>query len=113
MQRHNAGFVLLEAGTSIFMALVILLALAAAYKGILSLMLMHNAQKDGLELAQLEMARLANAYQVDGEANWGTEKYVINTKVMYCAKLNRVKRLEVTIYKNKKNVPLVNLVRYE
>lgn len=113
MQRHNAGFVLLEAVASIFMALVILLSLAVSYKGILSLMLMHNAQKDGLELAQLEMAKLVNSCQVKGEANWGTEKYVVSTKVMNCTELNGVKRLEVTIYENGKNAPLVNLVRYE
>lgn len=113
MQRHNTGFILLEAGTSIFMVLVILLSLAASYKGILSLMLIHNAQKDGLELAQLEMAKLVNSYQAEGEANWRTEKYLISTKVMSCPELNGVKRLEVTISENGKNLPLVNLVRYE
>lgn len=113
MRRHNAGFILLEAGVSLFMACIVMMFLAASYKGILSMMIKHNEQKDGLELAQLEMAKLVTSSQLEGESSWQTEKFAVSTKVMKCAELEGVNRLEVVICEKGKNIPLINLVRYE
>jgi len=102
----------METTASFVIASVALFSLAIIYRSVIGIMLMHNTQKDGFETAQLEMAKLEQASYSVGE-NWEkTPRFEILTKVEF-NEIAKVYRLEVMVFEQGKNKPLVNLVRYE
>ena len=95
------------------MTCVALTSLAVIYNGLISIMLRHNIQKDGFEIAQVEMANLEQSSRVIGEARKESAAFEIETKITESAALAETNKLEVIVYEKGKNRPLVNLVRYE
>ena len=113
MRRHDEGFVLLEILAFFVMTCVTLTSLAVIYNGIISMMLRHNIQKSGFEIAQLEMANLEQSSRDIGETKEERADFEIETKITESAELSETNKLEVIVYEKGKNRPLVNLVRYE
>lgn len=113
MRRHDEGFVLLEILAFFVMTCVTLTSLAVIYNGIISMMLRHNIQKNGFEIAQLEMANLEQSSRDIGETKEERADFEIETKITESAELSETNKLEVIVYEKGKNRPLVNLVRYE
>ena len=95
------------------MTCVALTSLAVIYSGLISVMLRHNTQKDGFEIAQLEMANLEQSSRDIGETKEERADFEIETKITESAELSETNKLEVIVYEKGKNRPLVNLVRYE
>lgn len=95
------------------MTCVTLTSLAVIYSGFISMMLRHNIQKDGFEIAQLEMANLEQSSRIIGETKEEREDFEIETKITGSAAFAETNKLEVIVYEKGKNKPLVNLVRYE
>ncbi|MHC1719068.1 MAG: hypothetical protein AB9883_10525 [Acidaminococcaceae bacterium] len=95
------------------MTCVALTSLAVIYNGLISIMLRHNIQKDGFEIAQLEMANLEQSSRVIGETREERANFEIETKIIGSAELAETNKLEVIVFEKGKTRPLVNLVRYE
>jgi len=95
------------------MTFVALTSLSVIYNGLISIMLRHNIQKDGFEIAQLEMANLEQSSKVIGETKEERAGFKIETKITESAALTETNKLEVIVYEKGKKRPLVNLVRYE
>ena len=95
------------------MTCVALTSLAVIYNGLISIMLRHNIQKDGFEIAQVEMANLEQAPRPIGETRKESADFEIETKITESPALVETNKLEVIVYEKGKNRPLVNLVRYE
>lgn len=113
MKQHDDGFILLEILAIFVMTAVVLSALGVIYNCVVSIMLRHNTQKDGFEIAQLEMASLESGYHTIGKTTKGSTEFVIETKIEEGGELADTNRLEVVVYEKGKTRPLVNLVRYE
>lgn len=104
---------MLETTAALVVISVVVLSLATIYKGVVDIMLRHNIEKDGFEIAQLEMANLEQSAYSVGESQRETARFRIQTKVTECVEMANVRKLEIVVYERGKNMPLVNLVRYE
>ena len=113
MRQRNGGFILLEILAFFVMTFVVLSTLAVMYNCFVSIMVRHNMQKDGFEIAQLEMANLEQGSHIIGETTKESAEFEIVTKTEESGALADTNKLEVTIYEKGKTRPLVNLVRYE
>lgn len=112
MRQHD-GFILLEMLAFFLVTCVVLLSLSIIHNSIVSMMLRHNMQKDGFEIAQMEMANLEQGSGLAGGARKEKAEFEIETKIEKSRTLAETNRLEVIVYEKGKTKPLVNLVRYE
>lgn len=113
MKQHDDGFILLEILAIFVMTSVVLSALAVIYNCFVSIMLSHNTQKDGFEIAQLEMASLVRGSRTAGETIKKSAEFEIETRIEANGALADTNKFEVIVYEKGKTRPLVNLVRYE
>ena len=113
MKQRDGGFILLEILAFLVMTCVTLTSLAVIYDGLITIMQRHNIQKEAFEIAQLEMVNLVQSSQAIGETREERADFEIETKITESAVLAETNKLEVMVYKKGKQIPLVNLVRYE
>ncbi|HIU64518.1 MAG TPA: hypothetical protein IAB06_05755 [Candidatus Avacidaminococcus intestinavium] len=114
MDKKKEGFILFYTLLTSLFGVLALIYVTVVYRAILILMLNHNEKEEAFELAQVEMVTLAEKthYGFHGQEQFKRKNFEVEIAATNMGS-GELRTLTVTVRVPNREVPVVNLVRYE